>query len=226
MSNILDRLLCASANGERAPVDADDVSALSELYERSPGEHPNARRAVSPQRVPREPRLRRAGGRRVVVRHRPLRRLPRRLRHRGRSDGGARRQGELARRPAAGAPRPVLGALHRMAGASHRAARRRETSPPCGRATSSGTVSSNPNRGRRMRSVAPFVVPSPVSSPSPFGPRARASRAALALRRRQRAGGMAGIGASRFQGPIRRSPMSRCPIPAASRLAPLAGRTP
>ena len=42
MSNILDRLVCASANGERAPVDADDVSALLDLYERFPGEHPKA----------------------------------------------------------------------------------------------------------------------------------------------------------------------------------------
>ena len=122
MSNILDRLVCASANGERAPVDADDIRALLDLCEASPGEHPAAGRAVPPQRVPREPRLGRAGGGRVVVRHRPLRRLPRRLRHRGRGDGGPRREGELARRPPTGAPPAGLGALHRLAGASHRAA--------------------------------------------------------------------------------------------------------
>ena len=40
MSNILDRLVCASANGERAPVDADDIRALLDLCEASPGEHP------------------------------------------------------------------------------------------------------------------------------------------------------------------------------------------
>ena len=40
MTNILDRLFCASANGERARVDADDVRELVTLYERAPGEHP------------------------------------------------------------------------------------------------------------------------------------------------------------------------------------------
>ena len=40
MSEVLNRLVCASANGERAPVDADDIHALVDLYERSPGEHP------------------------------------------------------------------------------------------------------------------------------------------------------------------------------------------
>ena len=40
MSNILDRLVCTSANGERASVDADDIRALLDLYEASPGEHP------------------------------------------------------------------------------------------------------------------------------------------------------------------------------------------
>ena len=40
MSQVFDRLLCASANGERAPIDADDVRELLDLYERTPGEHP------------------------------------------------------------------------------------------------------------------------------------------------------------------------------------------
>ena len=40
MSEVLNRLVCASANGERAPVDADDIRALVDLYEHSPGEHP------------------------------------------------------------------------------------------------------------------------------------------------------------------------------------------
>ena len=40
MSQVFDRLLCASANGQRAPIDADDVRALLDLYERTPGEHP------------------------------------------------------------------------------------------------------------------------------------------------------------------------------------------
>ena len=40
MSEVFDRLLCASANGESAPIDADDVHALLDLYECSPGEHP------------------------------------------------------------------------------------------------------------------------------------------------------------------------------------------
>ena len=40
MSEVLNRLACASANGERAPIDADDIRALVNLYERSPGEHP------------------------------------------------------------------------------------------------------------------------------------------------------------------------------------------
>ena len=179
MSNILDRLVCASANGERAPVDADDVSALLDLYERSPGEHPKAGRPVPPQRVPREPRLRRAGGGRVVVRHRPLRRLPRRLRHRGRGDGGARREGELARRPPAGAVPAGLGALHRLAGASHRAASRARTSRRSARATSSGAVpSSSPHRGRRLRSVGPFLVPRGFESAAVPASRARFARPA------------------------------------------------
>ena len=40
MSEVLNRLVCASANGERAPVDRDDIRELVALYERSPGEHP------------------------------------------------------------------------------------------------------------------------------------------------------------------------------------------
>ena len=40
MSEVFDRLLCASANGQRAPIDADDVRELIDLYERTPGEHP------------------------------------------------------------------------------------------------------------------------------------------------------------------------------------------
>ena len=40
MSEILNRLVCASANGERAPVDGDDIRELVALYERSPGGHP------------------------------------------------------------------------------------------------------------------------------------------------------------------------------------------
>ena len=40
MSEVLNCLACASANGEPAPVDADDVRALVTLYENSPGEHP------------------------------------------------------------------------------------------------------------------------------------------------------------------------------------------
>ena len=40
MSEVLNRLVCASANGERAPVNADDIRALVNLYEQSPGEHP------------------------------------------------------------------------------------------------------------------------------------------------------------------------------------------
>ena len=40
MSEVFDRLLCASANGLRAPIDADDVRELIDLYERTPGEHP------------------------------------------------------------------------------------------------------------------------------------------------------------------------------------------
>ena len=40
MSEVFDRLLCASANGERAPIDGDDVRALLDLYEATPGEHP------------------------------------------------------------------------------------------------------------------------------------------------------------------------------------------
>ena len=78
--------------------------------------------------------------------------------------GGARRENELARRPPAGPSPDRLGALHRMAGASHRAARR---------------------RGLPRDAAALRVKAAP--SPSPFGPRARASRVALALRRRQEA---------------------------------------
>ena len=40
MSDVFDRLLCASANGLRAPIDADDVRELIDLYERSPDAHP------------------------------------------------------------------------------------------------------------------------------------------------------------------------------------------
>ena len=40
MSEVFDRLLCASANGVRAPIDADDVRELVDLYERAPGKHP------------------------------------------------------------------------------------------------------------------------------------------------------------------------------------------
>ena len=40
MSEVFDRLLCTSANGERASIDADDARALLDLYEATPGEHP------------------------------------------------------------------------------------------------------------------------------------------------------------------------------------------
>ena len=40
MSDVFDRLLCASANSLRAPIDADDVRELIDLYERSPDAHP------------------------------------------------------------------------------------------------------------------------------------------------------------------------------------------
>ena len=40
MSEVFDRLVCASANGERAPIDADDIRALVALYERAPCAHP------------------------------------------------------------------------------------------------------------------------------------------------------------------------------------------
>ena len=40
MSEVFDRLLCASANGVLAPIDADDVRELLDFYESSPGEHP------------------------------------------------------------------------------------------------------------------------------------------------------------------------------------------
>ena len=41
MSELLDRLLCASANGVRAPIDADDLHELVRLYEISPDRHPS-----------------------------------------------------------------------------------------------------------------------------------------------------------------------------------------
>ena len=40
MSEVFDRLLCASANGVRAPIDADDGRELIDLYEQTPDEHP------------------------------------------------------------------------------------------------------------------------------------------------------------------------------------------
>ena len=62
MSEVFNRLLCASANGVRAPIDADDVRELVDLYERAPGKHPTPGGAVPPERVPHRPRLGRAGG--------------------------------------------------------------------------------------------------------------------------------------------------------------------
>jgi len=40
MSEVLNRLVCASANGERAPIDRDDIREPLALYEHSPGRHP------------------------------------------------------------------------------------------------------------------------------------------------------------------------------------------
>ena len=200
MSEVLNRLVCASANGERAPVDRDDLRELVALYERSPGEHPTPEGPFHLNEYLANRAYGGAGGRRVVVRHRPLRRLPRRLRHRGRGDGGPRREGELARRPPAGAPPSGLGALHRLAGASHRAARRRELSrdPAALRVRRDPTGATYPRRPL-CRAVAPESVPVRASRP----------RFALAARPPAPAGGRGG----RYRGvPSKPGGVPSCPI--------------
>ena len=217
MSEVFDRLLCASANGLRAPIDADDVRELVALYEATPGEHPKPEGPFHLNEYLANRAWGGPGGGRVVVRHRPLRRLARHVLHPRRRGRGPRREGQLARRPPAGAPRPVLGALHRMAGPPHRAARRRGL--PRGPAPL--RVTPGPAGGRRIR-VAPFVMPA-VPSPAPSGPRGRASRSPLASGAGERRGRpVSGRSAPIDRGgpacPALRSP----PFPA----SPLAGRAP
>ena len=107
MSEVFDRLLCASANGQCAPVDADDVRELIDLYERTPGEHPAPE---GPFHLNEYLTDRAFGGPeeggwwydtgRFVACHGTYPTV---------NDAAAARRhdGVLARRPAAGAPRPV-----------------------------------------------------------------------------------------------------------------------
>ena len=122
----------------------------------------------------------------MVVRHRPLRRLPRRLRHRGRGDGGPRREGELARRPPAGPSRrrPRCSAPAGRCFASSRI--RARTSPRPRRATSSGTSSSSPHRGRRF-ARRPLSRAAHFESAAVRASRSRLRSSSLALRRRPEA---------------------------------------
>ena len=181
MSEVLNRLVCASANGERAPVDGDDIREFIALYEGSPGEHPTP---DGPFHLNEYLANRAFGGPeeggwwydtgRFVTCHGAYGTV---------AEATAARDAKanwLADRRA-GTARPVLGALHGMARASHRAARRRRLPPPRGRATSKG----RPDGGDACASP-PFAVPA-VPNPSTFGPLARASPDALAPRRRQEA---------------------------------------
>ena len=172
MSEVLNRLVCASANGERAPVDRDDLRELVALYERSPGEHPTPE---GPFHLNEYLANRAYGGPeeggwwydtgRFVACHGAFGTVDE-------GDGGPRREGELARGPSAGPARPVLGALHRLAGASHRATRRQRTSPPRGRATSE----TRPDGGGACASPPLSCRPSRVRPRSGLAPALRAAR--------------------------------------------------